>query len=114
MPWDAETAKAMAAKGGKASGEAKRLAKLTAEDRAKEALKGKSEKLVKELLKAALGEDEYELLSPKDRLAAVTRALEYAIGRPYTSKPETKPEESDEDTSKSPLGFSTRQETAGE
>lgn len=89
-PWDSERARAAALKSAEVR---KRKAELPPLDRALEAVKGKSESLVKELLKAAFGEDEFADLKPEVRLRAIERALEYGLGKPRVTRDDPGPEE---------------------
>lgn len=64
-PWDSERAREAA----KLSHEARRRKKeLTPEQRALEAIQGKLDKLVRELMDAALGEGDFEQLKPEIRV----------------------------------------------
>jgi hypothetical protein len=55
---------------------------LSPEERASEAARTAAPELIRELLDAALGKGDFEAIKPEDRLKALTRALEYGIGRP--------------------------------
>ena len=129
MPkWTPEEAREAAARGGKASVEARRKKaeakerrkSLTPQERAKEAINERLEDLVDELLDAALGEGDFapqvvtreveqkgrpttlklvlEGLEAKDRLAALKTALVYGLGRPPSATVGRPPEPKDEDT----------------
>jgi hypothetical protein len=60
----------------------RRKAELSPEERAAEAARTAAPELIKELLDAALGKGDFVGLKGEDRLKALTRALEYGIGRP--------------------------------
>ena len=62
-----------------------------AEERAHAQIQRRLTKLTAALLDAALGEGDFVDLKPTDRLKALSRALEYGLGRPGASK-ETTPE----------------------
>lgn len=78
-PWDSESAKLAAAKSAEVR---RRKAQLSPEERAREAISGSTDALAKELLKAALGQDEFKDLKLDYRLAAIKTALEYGLGKP--------------------------------
>jgi hypothetical protein len=61
---------------------------LSPEERAAEAARTAAPELVKELLDAALGRGDFKTIKPEDRLKALTRALEYGIGRPGVARRE--------------------------
>ena len=82
--WDAESA----AEAGRRSGEARRRkAELTPEERVFDAIDQKSDKLVKELIDAALGDGDFEELKLETRVTALTRLLEWRIGKPKSAAP---------------------------
>jgi len=82
--WDAESA----AEAGRRSGEVRRRkALMSPEDRAHDAIRGKMDKLVSELIHAALGEDDFEDLKLETRVTALQRLLEWELGRPAAVKP---------------------------
>jgi len=66
----------------------RRKADLSPEERAAEAARTAAPELIKELLDAALGRGDFAGLKGEDRLKALTRALEYGIGRPGTMRRE--------------------------
>jgi hypothetical protein len=71
------------------SHEARRRRKeLSPEERAAEAARTAAPELIKELLDAALGRGDFKTIKPEDRLKALTRALEYGIGRPGVARRE--------------------------
>lgn len=77
-----------AAEAGKRSGEARRRrASLSPEERAREAIAAKSDRLVAELVNAALGEGDFVELKLETRVSALTRLLEWQLGRPASVKP---------------------------
>jgi hypothetical protein len=51
-----------------------------------ETFSAKKAELSEQLLKAALGQDEWHELPLDKRLTALTKALEYAVGKPTTQK----------------------------
>jgi len=55
---------------------------LSPEERAAEAARTAAPELIRELLDAALGKGDFTQLKGEERLKALTRALEYGIGRP--------------------------------
>jgi hypothetical protein len=61
---------------------------LSPEERAAEAARTAAPELIKELLDAALGRGDFGAIKPEDRLKALTRALEYGIGRPGVARRE--------------------------
>jgi len=61
-----------------------RKATLSPQERAAEAIAKKTDGLVRDLLDAALGKNDFEGLKPELRLAAIKTALEYGIGKPTT------------------------------
>jgi len=65
---------------------------LSPEERASEAARTAAPELIKELLDAALGRGDFEGLKGEDRLKALTRALEYGIGRPGVMRREDEPQ----------------------
>ena len=82
--WDAESA----AEAGRRSGEVRRRkAQMSPEERVHDAIRGKLDKLVGELIHAALGEDDFEDLKLETRVTALTRLLEWELGRPAAVKP---------------------------
>ncbi|MES2156047.1 MAG: hypothetical protein V4510_13015 [bacterium] len=82
--WDAESA----AEAGRRSGEVRRRkALMSPEERVHDAIRGKLDKLVGELIHAALGEDDFEDLKLETRVTALTRLLEWELGRPASVKP---------------------------
>jgi len=70
----------------------KRRAELSPEERAAEAARTAAPELIRELLNAALGKGDFEGLKGEDRLKALTRALEYGIGRPGVMRREDEPQ----------------------
>lgn len=89
-PWDSESARAAALLSAEAR---KRRAEMNPLDRALESLKAESPALVKELLKAAMGKDEFSDLKVEVRLRAIERALEYGLGKPRVTRDDPGPEE---------------------
>lgn len=90
--WDAEAA----AEAGRRSGEVRRRkAKMSPEERVHDAIRGKLDKLVGELIDAALGTGDFEELKLETRVTALQRLLEWELGRPAAVKPkeEAAPEE---------------------
>jgi hypothetical protein len=82
--WTAETA----AEAGRKSGEARRRRKdMSAEERVRDSITQKSDALVKELIDAALGEGDFDTLKLETRVTAITRLLEWQLGRPAAVKP---------------------------
>lgn len=72
-----------AAEAGRLSGIARqRKATKTSQERALESIAGKLGALTSELLDAALGKGDFAELDPKTRFSAITRALEYGLGKP--------------------------------
>jgi hypothetical protein len=82
-PWDSESARLAAEKSAEVR---QRKAALTPEERALEAISAKTDVLARELLKAALGQDEFKDLKLDLRLVAIKTSLEYALGKPTTRK----------------------------
>jgi hypothetical protein len=82
--WTAEEAAEM----GRRSGEARRRkAQMSPEERAHSAIRGKLDKLLSELIDAALGEGDFEELKLETRVTALQRLLEWELGRPAAVKP---------------------------
>lgn len=82
--WDSEAA----AEAGRRSGEVRRRkATMTPEERAQEAITRKLDRLVNELIDAALGEGDFGNLKLDTRVTALTRLLEWKLGRPASVKP---------------------------
>lgn len=82
--WDAETA----AEAGRRSGEVRRRkAQLSPEERVFNAIDKKSDKLVSELIDAALGDGDFAELKLETRVTALTRLLEWRIGKPKSAAP---------------------------
>lgn len=94
--WSPEEAREYAASGGKAKAARQSFQRKSPEEKARELLARRAPELAEELLKAARGEDPYDELPEKDRLAALIRALEWGLGRPATRKPE-KPDDRPEE-----------------
>lgn len=67
---------------------------MTPEERALEAIGNKTDRLVGELISAALGEGDFTDLKLDTRVTALTRLLEWKLGRPGAVKPKAEePEE---------------------
>jgi hypothetical protein len=83
MPFDPQTAR----EAQEASVRARlRRRDLTEEERALDAIGAKLGALTKELLKAAMGEEDFEDLKPETRLTAILRAMEWKLGKAPTAK----------------------------
>ena len=99
--WTPELARELGRKGGEARAESLRRKKeMTPEERAREVIMLKQERLVSELLDAALGQGDFAQLDLKTRVSATVKALEWSIGRP-ASAPKgqgRKPEEPEEES----------------
>lgn len=94
MPWTPEEARANAAKGGKQKGiNADRRRNMTVQERAMDALRNKSDKIADELVKAALGQGDFESLDLKTRAQLLVRVQEWLVGKPATLKPVDKKDE---------------------
>lgn len=80
---------------GKRSGEVRRRrASMTPEERALESIAQKTPRLMGELIDAALGEGDFADLKLETRVTALTRLLEWKLGRPGSVKPKAdEPEE---------------------
>jgi hypothetical protein len=86
--WTPEEAAEMARLGGLASAEArKRRATMTPKERAIEAIRDKGDRLIQELLNAALGEGDFHDLELRSRTTALMRCTDYLIGKPTTMGP---------------------------
>ena len=83
---DREAARAAGRKGGLRRQELARLRKEDPEAYARETFSAERVALSKALLDAALGRNEWHDLPLEKRLAALTKALEYAVGRPTARK----------------------------
>ncbi len=80
---DTKFTSATAGEAGRRSVEVRRRkAQLSPEERASEAARKAAPQLIDELLAAAQGTGDFKDLKPDDRLRALFRALEYAVGRP--------------------------------
>ena len=91
VPFNTESAR----EAGLRSAEArKRRASLSVEERAFDAIGSKLSQLTNELINAALGKGDFEDLKLETRVTALTRLLEWRLGRPASVKPEKgEPEE---------------------
>ncbi len=90
--WDAEAA----AEAGRKSGEVRRRkATMTPEERAFDAIGTKLGDLTGELIDAALGRGDFENLKLETRVTALTRLLEWRLGRPASVKPKEEPDQPD-------------------
>lgn len=89
--WNPETA----AEAGRKSGETRRRrAAMTPEERAFDAIGQKLGQLTGELMDAALGQGDFKELKLETRVTALTRLLEWRLGRPGSVKPkDDEPEE---------------------
>ena len=88
--WDSDAA----AEAGRLSGEArKRKAEMTPEERAFDAIGKKLDKLTGELIEAALGQGDFTELKLETRVTALTRLLEWRLGRPASVKPKEEPDQ---------------------
>ena len=84
---------ASASEAGKASAAArKRQRELTPEERALDAIGKRLGTLTNELVQAALGEGDFTGLKLETRVTALTRLLEWKLGRPAAVKPKDDPE----------------------
>lgn len=82
--WDS----ASAAEAGRRSGEVRRRKReMSPEERVRDAISAKSDKLVSELIDAALGQGDFESLKLETRVTALQRLLEWQLGRPAAVKP---------------------------
>lgn len=82
--WDREAA----AEAGRKSGEARRRrAAMSPEERVRDSISKQSDALVSELIDAALGHGDFEDLKLETRVTAITRLLEWQLGRPASVKP---------------------------
>lgn len=87
--WDSEAA----AEAGRRSGEARRRRRdMSPEDRVRDSISGQSDALVAELIDAALGKGDFEDLKLETRVTAITRLLEWQLGRPAAVKPKEEQE----------------------
>lgn len=111
MPWDKESARKAARKGGLARAENMRrkkeeeearaaaLANMSAEEKAQAAedrFRDATPDVAERLVQAALGEGEFSTLKPTDRLSAILRVLDYGVGKP-TANPKEKPKPKEEE-----------------
>lgn len=93
MPWTPETAK----EAQKKSAEVRRRRKLlTPAERVRDIAAADADAAIRDLIKGAKGQGEYETLSPKERLDMWKTVLAYGVGRPTSSKV-TQAEDNDED-----------------
>jgi hypothetical protein len=82
-----------ASEAGKASAAARRRrSEMTPEERVRDSISGKADRLVNELMAAALGEGDFTDLKLETRVTALTRLLEWQLGRPAASKPKEDPD----------------------
>jgi hypothetical protein len=65
---------------------------MTPEERARDAIARKSDRLIGELIDAALGEGDFAELKLETRVTALQRLLEWQLGRPASTKPKEEPE----------------------
>lgn len=72
---------------GRRSAEARAARNSSPEDAAQAQIQRRLNRLVTELLDAALGEGDFAELKAGDRLKALTTALAYGLGRPGAAKP---------------------------
>lgn len=89
MPFTDQDREAAAEAGRKGAAEQARRRALEASDPERyliETFSAKKTKLAKQLLDAALGEDEWAALPLDKRLTALFKALEYAVGKPAQQK----------------------------
>lgn len=73
---------------GRASAAARRRrAEMSPEERARDTIAGKMDDLTAELVSAALGQGDFSDLKLETRVTALTKLLEWGLGRPTTAKP---------------------------
>lgn len=84
---DVEYAREQASRGGQRRAELDRLRQDNPEEYLRQRFAKEAPKLVSLLLQAAKGEGDFTELPPEKRLAAITQALAYGVGRPSTQKP---------------------------
>lgn len=102
-----EEAKELGRRGGLASAKVRaERAKLRGDILAKSRFEKAADEMAELLLAAARGDEEFSVLTPKDRVAAAMKALEYGIGRARAMEPST-PEEAEEQAG---LAFAVREE----
>jgi hypothetical protein len=84
----------LASEAGKRSGEVRRRkATMTPEQRALDSIGKKLGQLTNELLKAAMGEGDFEDLKPEIRVAAIKTLMEYRLGKPAVQRQTTNDDE---------------------
>lgn len=102
-----EEASALGRKGGLASAAARsERSKLRNDILARARFEQAADKMAEVIIHAALGEDDFSALSPKERAMFALKALEYGVGRPRASEPVV-PEEADVQAG---LAFAVREE----
>jgi hypothetical protein len=95
---DREAAREAGRRGGLRRQELARLKREDPEAWARETFSSERAALSKELLDAALGRGAWHDLPLDKRLQALTKALEYAVGRPVARKDDQAPETQEPDT----------------
>lgn len=90
---DREAAREAGRKGGRRKAELARLRREDPEAYVRETFAVERAALSKELLDAALGRGGWHDLPLEKRLQALTKALEYAVGRPTARKDEEPPQQ---------------------
>ena len=84
-----EEARELGRKGGQASAAARaERAKLRQDVLAKARFEQAADDMAKVIIDAAMGKDDFKVLSPKERAMFALKALEYGVGRPRPSEPE--------------------------
>jgi hypothetical protein len=82
--WDTESA----AEAGRKSGEVRRRrAAMSPEERARDAISRKSDRIIDELIQASLGEGDFAELKLETRVKAMTDLTAWLLGRPAAVKP---------------------------
>lgn len=86
MPFDSESARQAQAKGTETKRRRAELKETDPEAYLRETFSAKKAELSQALLDAALGQGDWHELPLDKRLTALTKALEYAVGKPTTQK----------------------------
>lgn len=92
MPWTKQEADAAAARSAEVrrqDAEEKRRRLAEPAPPARQTFEEAAGRMALELVDAATGRGDFKTLAPDKRLAAVIKVLEFGVGRPAQSKPET-------------------------
>lgn len=99
MPWDSESAREAAAKSAEVR---RRNATMTPAERVQKKAASRSEAIMDDLIKAAMGEPPFEGLALEKRTDLMKTVLAYGVGRPTTSKADTSANEEEPEPEETP------------